>query len=129
MANLTWSIRRMTREIGPDDEGHTDIVSSVEWLLTAATDDDEHEAKWSGIAKLKWEEDDDWVAYGDITEELAVEWAQETIGPEQIAKMEASLETSLEELVTPTEVIERSGDLPWDPVPPAEEEEDDEDDS
>ena len=66
------------------------------------------------------------MAYGDITEELAVEWAQETIGPEQIAKMEASLETSLEELVTPTEVIERSGDLPWDPVPPAEEEEDDE---
>ena len=129
MADFEWSIGRMTREYGPDAEGHTDIVTSVEWLLTATTDDGEHKTRWSGIARFVIDEDADWVPYSEITEEIAVEWAQEAEGPEKIAEMEASLEADLEKLVTPTEVTERSGDLPWDPVSPAEEEEDDEDDS
>ena len=128
MANFTWSIGRMTREYGPDAEGHTDIVTSVEWLLTATTDDGEHEARWSGISRLVIDEDADWVPYSEITEELAVEWAQEVEGSDKIDEMEASLEADLEKLVTPTEVTERSGDFPWDPAPPEEDEEDDDED-
>ena len=114
MASFTWSINELTYEVGPDSEGHTDIVVSIDWLVTASDGEDPpHEAKWAGIVKVTWEEGDDWIPYDEISEEQAVEWVQEELGPEEITRMETSLDAQLAELENPTKVIARSGDLPW----------------
>ena len=37
MANTySWTIQRLSYEIGPDSEGHSDVVYNVDWLLTAS---------------------------------------------------------------------------------------------
>jgi hypothetical protein len=120
MAEFTWSVNELTYDVGPDSEEHTDIVVSIYWLLVASSDDGEYEAKCADVAKVEWKDGDDWVPYDEITEEQAIQWSQDAINnqglePEDnVAKMEAQLETQLAELENPTEQSARSGDLPWD---------------
>ena len=119
MADFTWTVKGLRYDLGPDSEGHTDIVISIDYLLVATSDDGEYEAKWSGLAKVKWEDGDDWVPYDEITEEQAIQWSQNALNnqgvepDDYVAKLEAQLEAQLAELENPTEKSARSGDLPW----------------
>ena len=113
MANTySWTIKRLSYEIGPDSEGHSDVVYSVDWRLTASDGEDPpHEALWSGVAKVTWEEGDDWIAYGDLVESDVVGWVESSLGDE-LASMKSQLDAQIEEEVNPTE--ESTKDMPWD---------------
>ena len=114
MANTySWTIRQLSYEIGPDSEGHGDVVYSVDWLLTASDEEDPpHEALWAGLAKLTWEEGDDWIPYEDLTEAVVVGWVEEDIGESELADMKSRLDAQIAEEVTPTR--ETSNTMPWD---------------
>ena len=116
MANTySWTIQRLSYEIGPDSEGHSDVVYSVDWLLTASDGEDPpHEALWSGNTKVTWEEGDDWIAYGDLVESDVVGWVEDVIGEDGLADMKSKLDAQIAEEANPTEASSRSGDLPWD---------------
>ena len=116
MANTySWTIQKLSYEIGPDSEGHSDAVYSVDWLLTASDGEDPpHEAKWAGIAKVTWEEGDDWIAYEDLTQSDVVGWVEDDIGEDELADMKSKLDAQIAEEANPTEASSRSGDLPWD---------------
>ena len=115
MANTySWTIQRLSYEIGPDSEGHSDVVYSVDWLLTASDGEDPpHEAKWAGIAKVTWEEDDDWIPYEDLTEADVVGWVEASLGEDELADMKSKLDAQIAEEANPTEASSRSGDMPW----------------
>ena len=114
MANTySWTIRQLSYEIGPDSEGHSDVVFSVDWLLTASDEEDPpHEALWSGLAKVTWDEDDDWIPYEDLTEAVVVGWVEEDIGESELTDMKSRLDGQIAEEVTPTH--ETSSTMPWD---------------
>ena len=126
MANTySWTIRGLSYEIGPDSEGHSDVVNSVDWLLTASDGEDPpHEALWSGVAKVAWEEGDDWIAYGDLVESDVVGWVESSLGDE-LASMKSQLDAQIEDEVNPTEGSAGAGDMPWSPDEPEESDEDD----
>ena len=115
MANTySWTIQRLSYEIGPDSEGHSDVVYNVGWLLTASDGEDPpHEAKWAGNAKVTWDEGDDWIAYGDLVESDVVGWVEASLGDE-LASMKSKLDAQIEEEMNPTEASTSSGDMPWD---------------
>ena len=115
MANTySWTIRRLSYEIGPDSEGHSDVVYSVDWLLTASDGEDPpHEALWSGVAKVTWEETDQWIPYEDLTQSDVVGWVESSLG-DQLADMKSKLDAQIAEEVNPTEASTSSGDMPWD---------------
>ena len=115
MANTySWTIQRLSYEIGPDSEGHSDVVNSVDWLLTASDGEDPpHEALWSGVAKVAWEEGDDWIAYGDLVESDVVGWVESSLGDEQIEALQASFDAQIAEEITPTKEQMRGDELPW----------------
>ena len=114
MANTySWTIQRLSYEVGPDSEGHSDIVNNIEWLLTASDGEDPpHEAGWSGNAKVTWEEGDDWIPYEDLVESDVVGWVEDDIGEDELASMKSKLDAQIEEEVNPTEASTR--DMPWD---------------
>ena len=114
MANTySWTIQRLSYEIGPDSEGHSDVVYSVDWRLTASDEEDPpHEALWSGVAKLTWEEGDDWIAYEDLTQSDVVGWVEDDIGEDELADMKSKLDAQIAEEANPTEASTR--DMPWD---------------
>jgi hypothetical protein len=111
--SYSWTIRELSYEIGPDSEGHSDVVFSVGWLLTASDEaDPPHEALWSGFANLTWEEGDDWIPYEDLTEVVVVGWVEEDIGEDELADMKLKLDAQIAEEVTPTHETSRT--MPWD---------------
>ena len=126
MANTySWTIERLSYELGPDSEGHSDVVYNVEWRLIASDGEDPpHEALWSGNTKVTWEEGDDWIAYGDLVESDVVGWVESSLGDE-LASMKSQLDAQIEEEVNPTEGSAGSGDMPWSPEEPEESDEDD----
>ena len=115
MANTySWTIQGLSYEIGPDSEGHSDVVYSVDWLLTASDGEDPpHEARWAGVTKVTWEEGDDWIPYGDLVESDVVGWVESSLGDE-LASMKSQLDAQIAEEVNPTEGSANSGDMPWD---------------
>ena len=117
MISYSWTIQRLRYELGPDSEGHSDIVSSIDWLLTASDGEDPpHEAAWGGIAHMTWTEGDDWIPYEDLTEADIVSWIENDIEEDKLASMKSQLNEQVEEKANPTEVFADTGALPWDPV-------------
>ena len=113
MANTySWTIERLSYELGPDSEGHSDVVYNVEWRLTASDEEDPpHEALWCGNTKVTWEEGDDWIAYEDLTQSDVVGWVEDDLGDE-LADMKSKLDAQIAEEANPTE--ESTRDMPWD---------------
>ena len=110
--SYSWTIQRLSYEIGPDSEGHSDVVFSVDWLLTASDEEDPpHEALWSGLAKVTWDEGDDWIPYEDLTEAVVVGWVEEDIGESELTDMKSKLDAQIAEQVTPTHKTSRV--MPW----------------
>lgn len=114
MANTySWTIQKLSYEVGPDSEGHSDIVNNIDWLLTASDGEDPpHEALWSGITHVSWEEGDDWIPYGDLVESDVVGWVVGGFAEGELDSMKSKLDADIEEEVNPTE--ESSSDMPWD---------------
>ena len=111
--SYSWTIQRLSYEIGPDSEGHSDVVYSVDWLLAASDEEDPpHEALWCGVAQLTREEGDDWIPYEDLTEAVVVGWVEEDIGESELTDMKSKLDAQIAEQVTPTH--ETSSTMPWD---------------
>ena len=111
--SYSWAVRQLSYEIGPDSEGHSDVVYNVDWLLTASDEEDPpHEALWSGLAQVTWDEDDDFIPYEDLTEADVVGWVEEDIGEDGLANMKSKLDAQIAEEVTPTH--ETSSTMPWD---------------
>ena len=116
----SWTIQRLAYEIGPDSDGHSDVVYNVDWLLTASDDDDPpHEALWAGLTHVTWEDTDDWIPYEDLTKAVVVGWVEEDIGEDGLVAMKLKLDAQIAEEVTPTRETSRT--MPWEP-----EEDDDE---
>ena len=114
MANTySWTIQRLSYEVGPDSEGHSDIVNNIEWLLTASDGEDPpHEALWSGVTHVSWEEGDDWIPYGDLVESDVVGWVVDGLAEGELDSMKSKLDAEIEEEADPTE--ESTSDMPWD---------------
>ena len=114
MANTySWTVQQLSYEIGPDPEGHSDVVYSVDWLLTASDEEGPpHEALWSGFTEVTRDEGDDWIPYEDLTEAVVVGWVEEDIGAAELADMKSKLDAQIAEEVTPTHETSRT--MPWD---------------
>ena len=114
MANTySWTIQKLSYEIGPDSEGHSDIVSDIDWLLTASDEEDPpHEALWSGDAKVTWEEGDDWIPYEDLTEAQVVAWVEAEEGEDGVAGAKKGLDGNIRNQEHPKSIV--VANFPWD---------------
>ena len=107
-----WQFESLTAEIGPDDEGHSDIVYSINWRLIA-DDGEGHNAQAFGTVSVKpWEEGEPWIPYPDIQESDVEGWTQEALGEDELAAIRARLDANIEEQATPTH--ETHYTMPWD---------------
>ena len=54
-------------------------------------------------------ESESWVAFADITEEMAIQWCKDSMGEEQVTSLEASIASQIAESKAPSVVAE----VPW----------------
>jgi len=116
MIGYSWTIKRLRYKLGPDSEGHSNIVSSIEWLLTASDEEDPpNYVGWAGISHITREEGDDWIPYEDLTEADILGWVEDDLDG-QVDSMKLKLYAQVEEKANPIEAFADTGALPWDPV-------------
>jgi hypothetical protein len=100
MTVFTWEITKLDRYTADG------IVFAAHYTLDAA--DGVHTAGAYGSIGLEAPaKDDTIIPYADLTPELVLGWVQEQMGAESIGKVEAALQTRLDEQAT------KASGVPW----------------
>jgi hypothetical protein len=121
MTTYNWNCK--TVDAYPQDGEYTDLVYNVHWIITGVSDELNPEgiaysATSIGTQTLDTSEVTDFIPFEDLTNEQVVAWTKGAMGEEQVASIEASIQSQIDALITPTTVTLTIGE----PVPPTEEE-------
>ena len=103
---FTWIIEQMN--CYPTVEGQTDVVFNVAWRVNAT--DGTYNATAYGTVGVTYEVGSPYIPYADLTQDQVVGWVQTSMGPEQVASLEARLVTNIANQVDPPVV---APPLPW----------------
>ena len=120
MITYDWNCK--TVDAYPQDGEYTDLVYNVHWIVTGISDQlDPEEVAYSatniGTQTLDVSDVTEFIPFEDLTNEQVVAWTKGAMGEEQVASIEASIESQINSLITPTTVTLTIGE----PVPPIEE--------
>ena len=100
MITTSWNIANLERE---STDGY---VFTAHW--TVSVTDGEYSAGSYGSVGLERPEGE-LIPFDNLTEELVISWVQDKLGEEQVASIQSSLISQLEEQKTPSKL---SG-VPW----------------
>ena len=121
MTTYNWNCK--TVDAYPQDGEYTDLVYNVHWIVTGVSDELNpqgiaYSATSIGTQTLDTSEVTDFIPFEDLTNEQVVAWTKGAMGEEQVASIEASIQSQIDALITPTTVTLTISE----PVPPTEEE-------
>jgi len=102
----TWVIEQMS--CYPTAEGQTDVVFNVAWRVNAT--DGTYSATAYGTVGVTYEAGSPYTPFADLTQAQVVGWVQGSMGPEEVASIEAGLATNIANQVNPPVV---TPPLPW----------------
>ena len=102
----TWVIEQMS--CYPTYESETDVVFNVAWRVNAT--DETYFATSYGTVGVTYTAGSSFTPYADLTQAQVIGWAQDAMGPEQVASIEAGLATNIANQVNPPVV---TPPLPW----------------
>ena len=94
---VTWTIGTMERDLVQGD--NTDIVTVLHWR---ATDEDADGNSGSAYGTVNVELVGEPVPYADITEEMAIGWAKDALGADEVASIEAGIASQINAKANPT---------------------------
>jgi hypothetical protein len=122
MINYDWNCK--TVDARPLEDGEVDVVYNVHWIVTGISDElkpdgSAYSATSIGTQNVPWNPEGAFIPFEDLTNEIVVEWTQAAMGEEQVASIEASIESQINYLITPTSVTLTIGGS----VPPVNDEE------
>ena len=121
MTTYNWNCK--TVDAYPQDGEYTDLVYNVHWIVTGVSDElDPQGVAYSatniGTQTLDTSEVTDFIPFEDLTNEQVVTWTKSAMGTEQVDSIEASIQSQIDALITPTTVTLTISE----PVPATEEE-------
>ena len=96
-----WNFPSLDCTIGPDAEGHRDIVEIVHWRYTASQG--EFSASMVGTVGLDYDPTAPFIVFEDLTKTQVQGWVEGSIGEGELASMTATLTTQVSELQSPTQ--------------------------
>ena len=106
----SWEIRALERELGPDGDGHENVITKIHYDYKADEGEGTSEMH-TGMEGMAWEEGDEWIDFSDIEESDIISWLEDRLGEEGIGALQGKLSARIEEKVTPTKDTVR--DMPW----------------
>jgi hypothetical protein len=105
--NFTWVINAM--DCYPQADGQTDVVFTVHYTLNG-TDGNGHNGSVYGTVGLTYTAGSPYTPYASLTQDQVIGWVTTTLGPEQVAAMEANINTQIANQINPPVV---TPPLPW----------------
>ena len=94
---VTWTISNMDRQIKLD--GKDDVVTTIHWRASD-TDSDGNTGSSYGTVGVTLGKD--FIAYKDIKESNAIQWAKDALGEDEVKSIEDNIACQIAEKKTPT---------------------------
>ena len=107
MINYDWNCK--TVDARPLEDGEVDVVYNVHWIVTGISDElkpdgSAYSATSIGTQNVPWNPEGAFIPFEDLTNEIVVEWTKAAMGEEQVTSIEASIESQINSLITPTSI-------------------------
>ena len=120
MTTYNWNCK--TVDCYPEQDNEADVVYNVHWIVTGTSDQLNPEgvaysATSIGTQSLDTSQITNFIPFDQLTNDEVVAWTKGAMGDEQVASIEASIQSQIDSLITPTSVTLTIGE----PVPPVEE--------
>ena len=120
MTTYNWNCK--TVDCYPEQDNEADVVYNVHWIVTGTSDQLNPEgvaysATNIGTQSLDTSQITEFIPFDQLTNDEVVAWTKGAMGDEQVASIEASIQSQIDSLITPTSVTLTIGE----PVPPVEE--------
>ena len=117
MTTYNWNCK--TVDCYPEQDNEADVVYNVHWIVTGTSDQlnpegDAYSATNIGTQSLDTSQITNFIPFDQLTNDEVVAWTKGAMGDEQVASIEASIQSQIDSLITPTSVTLTIGE----PVPP-----------
>ena len=121
MTTYNWNCK--TVDCYPEQDNEADVVYNVHWIVTGVSDvpmppnvPDEpadgttYSATNIGTHTLDTSQITDFIPFDQLTNDEVVAWTKGAMGDEQVASIEASIQSQIDNLITPKSVTLTIGD-------------------
>ena len=105
---VTYDWNCKTVDVHPKEEGQTDVVYNVHWIVTGV--DGDYSATNMGTQIVPLSEGETFIPFEDLTNEIVVGWTKEAMGEDQVDQIETSIASQIEALINPTSVTMTIGE-------------------
>ncbi len=106
MITYDWNCK--TVDVHPQEEGETDVVYNVHWIVTGV--DGDYSASCIGTQVVPLNEGGTFIPFEDLTNDVVVEWTKEAMGEEQVTQIEVGVASEIEGKINPTSVTMTIGE-------------------
>jgi len=115
--NITYDWNCKTVDAYPLVGENTDVVYNVHWRVTAVSDQvdpegNAYQASAIGTQTLSTEDITDFIPFDQLTNDQVVQWVKSTMGEESVGNLESSLQSQIDNLITPTSITLTIADNP-----------------
>lgn len=100
MITYDWNCK--TVDVHPQEEGETNVVYNVHWVVNGTKEDYSVTSIGTQIVTLNPETE--FIPFDELTNEIIVDWTKEAMGEEQVEAIEGSIASQIDELENPTSV-------------------------
>ena len=116
MTTYNWNCK--TVDCYPEQDNEADVVYNVHWIVTGTSDQLNPEgiaysATNIGTQSLDTSQITEFIPFDQLTNDEVVAWTKGAMGDEQVTSIEASIQSQIDSLITPTSVTLTIGE----PVP------------
>lgn len=94
---VTWTISDMNRVIKLD--GKDDVVTTIHWRASDTDSDGNSGSSYGSVGVTLGK---DFIAYKDIKEANAIQWAKDALGADEVKNIEDNIASQIAEKKTPT---------------------------
>ena len=107
MTTYNWNCK--TVDAYPLVGENADVVYNVHWRVTGVSDQvdsdgNAYQASAIGTQVLNTEDITDFIPFDQLTNDQVVLWVKGTMGEENVSSLESSLQSQIDNLITPTSV-------------------------
>jgi len=107
MITYNWNCK--TVDVHPQEEGETDVVYNVHWIVTGTSDQLDSEGNpYSttniGTQVVPLDSGTPFIPFENLTNEIVVGWTQDAMGEEEVTNIEANIAANIELLINPTSI-------------------------
>ena len=95
---VTWTISTMDRDIKQGDKA--DVVTTIHWRASETDSDGNTGSSYGSVGVTLGSQS--FIAYADIKESDAIQWAKDALGTDEVTAIEASIASQIAEAKTPT---------------------------